>query len=587
MIKFYNFCFFSYLYLLNFVSGIDEKNILSNHNVSLTRNSKSVDHSSSTTSKGSEYFYKNFRINKNSIIKTHDSRSLGAKYLNETELSSNDECLSWCWNTTNCNLAVFEEKTRGSCYLFDCGSLQDFKCRFASHAFYTSSILQTNRNSFLLNEWKSQTSQENELVGLKEKPQHIINDGGIVTSQTIDSIKLDTTTASIAKVSKCRHYQFECRNNSECIAIYNVCDGIAQCSDGSDESIELECHKSRLNNNQQHIIDNNIVHTMSNDPVSLQNTIDNNNNNNGSHIQTNPIQNRGILPSNYILSSPSSSFHNPNIQNSKSVPYSNINFNYPKSINDKQQQVLDENSLPSPRNHIQGDYNEYNNNNNNIWGSNWNQYSLPEKQLDKSLSSSINDDQQQQQQQLQQLQSNVKVEPIYWPSFKYQQNIPQENFLQSHSLSSTSNDIVAPYFLPNSLSLMDDNSRTKLDYTQQLQQPKSSSIVLQQQQQQQPFSPYRIANTQKQLLQQQQQHSLSNEFKNNLPLSIGNKSSQQQQQNGRETNSAVIALTLGLLITCILIVIVGCRMKTFKKRIARRGRSLAHDSDYLINGMYL
>ncbi|KAH9422111.1 AP-2 complex subunit sigma [Dermatophagoides pteronyssinus] len=620
--------------LIPSIYGIDEKNILSNHNESLTRNSKSVDHSSSssTTSKGSEYFYKNFRINKNSIIKTHDSRSLGAKYLNETELSSNDECLSWCWNTTNCNLAVFEEKTRGSCYLFDCGSLQDFKCRFASHAFYTSSILQTNRNSFLLNEWKSQTSQENELVGLKEKPQHIINDGGIVTSQTIDSIKLDTTTASIAKVSKCRHYQFECRNNSECIAIYNVCDGIAQCSDGSDESIELECHKSRLNNNQQHIIDNNIVHTMSNDPVSLQNTIDNNNNNNGSHIQTNPIQNRGILPSNYILSSSSSSFHNPNIQNSKSVPYSNINFNYPKSINDKQQQqqVLDENSLPSPRNHIQGDYNEYNsNNNNNIWGPNWNQYSLPEKQLEKSLSSSINDDQQQQQQQqLQQLQSNVKVEPIYWPSFKYQQNIPQENFLQSH------------HYHQHRMIF-----RTKLDYAQQLQQPKSSSSILLQQQQ--PFSPYRIANTQKQLLQQQQQqHSLSNEFKNNLPLSIGNKfndtlkindnvkqqsndkidipktnlkysnimsnekmsiknhqpstnniiaisymhdrqASQQQQQNGRETNSAVIALTLGLLITCILIVIVGCRMKTFKKRIARRGRSLAHDSDYLINGMYL
>lgn len=97
------------------------------------------------------------------------------------------------------NLCFFCLQTRGSCYLFDCGSLQDFKCRFASHAFYTSSILQTNRNSFLLNEWKSQTSQENELVGLKEKPQHIINDGGIVTSQTIDSIKLDTTTASIAK----------------------------------------------------------------------------------------------------------------------------------------------------------------------------------------------------------------------------------------------------------------------------------------------------------------------------------------------------------------------------------------------------
>lgn len=59
------------------------------------------------------------------------------------------------------------------------------------------------------------------------------------------------------------------------------------------------------------------------------------------------------------------------------------------------------------------------------------------------------------------------------------------------------------------------------------------------------------------------------------------------QQGGRETNSAVIALTLGLCITALLVVLVGCRMKSIKRRIARRGRTLAHDSDYLVNGMYL
>jgi hypothetical protein len=59
------------------------------------------------------------------------------------------------------------------------------------------------------------------------------------------------------------------------------------------------------------------------------------------------------------------------------------------------------------------------------------------------------------------------------------------------------------------------------------------------------------------------------------------------QQSGRETNSAVIALSLGLLVTALLIVLVGCRMKSFKRKIARRGRTLAHDADYLVNGMYL
>lgn len=35
---------------------------------------------------------------------------------------------------------------------------------------------------------------------------------------------------------KCRRDQFECRSNGECIAIYNACDGIQQCADGSDEA---------------------------------------------------------------------------------------------------------------------------------------------------------------------------------------------------------------------------------------------------------------------------------------------------------------------------------------------------------------
>ncbi|RZC38036.1 Ldl recept a domain containing protein, partial [Asbolus verrucosus] len=43
---------------------------------------------------------------------------------------------------------------------------------------------------------------------------------------------------------KCSRYQFECRSTSECIAIYNACDGIPQCADGSDEAPELGCPDS-------------------------------------------------------------------------------------------------------------------------------------------------------------------------------------------------------------------------------------------------------------------------------------------------------------------------------------------------------
>lgn len=59
------------------------------------------------------------------------------------------------------------------------------------------------------------------------------------------------------------------------------------------------------------------------------------------------------------------------------------------------------------------------------------------------------------------------------------------------------------------------------------------------------------------------------------------------RQPGRDTNSAVIALVLGLMITGMLVALVMYRMKYIRRKIARRGRNLAHDADYLVNGMYL
>ena len=50
---------------------------------------------------------------------------------------------------------------------------------------------------------------------------------------------------------------------------------------------------------------------------------------------------------------------------------------------------------------------------------------------------------------------------------------------------------------------------------------------------------------------------------------------------------AIVALALGLAITAILLVFVGCRLRNVKRRL-RRGRPLnSNEADYLVNGMYL
>ena len=49
----------------------------------------------------------------------------------------------------------------------------------------------------------------------------------------------------------------------------------------------------------------------------------------------------------------------------------------------------------------------------------------------------------------------------------------------------------------------------------------------------------------------------------------------------------VLALSLGLAITLLMLIFVGCRLRTVKRRL-RKGRALnSNEADYLINGIYL
>lgn len=189
----------------------------------------------------------NFDIHKDKIIRTQDSQKMGAKYLNEIDLGSREECLRLCCETDNCDVFVYEDKSSGSCYLFHCGPPEDFKCKFTHHVNYSSAVLAVNRHLPDLESQIKLTKHEQDLNKLRKtdaENEHTllspskeqITTTTVKSNEVVPNTKTDTPTEK-----KCSRYQFECRSTKECIAIYNACDGIPQCADGSDEAVELGC----------------------------------------------------------------------------------------------------------------------------------------------------------------------------------------------------------------------------------------------------------------------------------------------------------------------------------------------------------
>nr|XP_033321214.1 uncharacterized protein LOC117217604 [Megalopta genalis] len=187
-----------------------------------------------------------FDIHGDKIIRTYESCDRGAKYLNGTEVDSKEDCLKFCCDTVDCDVFIFEEKKPGTCYLFQCGPLHDFKCKFTSHANYSSAVRTkyNTQNSAQLEEEIRISQQEHELKSLR----NLAESAPVEYSYTEPSIKLIATVAPKLSLTTqppikpaCSRNQYECRTSGDCIAVYNVCDGIPQCPDGSDEAPALIC----------------------------------------------------------------------------------------------------------------------------------------------------------------------------------------------------------------------------------------------------------------------------------------------------------------------------------------------------------
>lgn len=221
----------------------------------------------------------------NSIIKTKDSLDAGATFIAAPTVQSDKECEKECCKEKSCNTAVLKIKGGHgddlACYLFDCKSPN--RCVFTSHPGFTvldfsyardldphahdlDQLAMTSASTLpSTTSTTTTTTAATTTVAKAVRPQGSKSaDLFSECHQTSDC--RDQNTDCLAGYCVCQQgyhvvemqcrrdcnqeLEFECSNKgsplfSECIAVYDYCDGIAQCSDGSDESSCLENSKHK------------------------------------------------------------------------------------------------------------------------------------------------------------------------------------------------------------------------------------------------------------------------------------------------------------------------------------------------------
>ncbi|XP_053692483.1 uncharacterized protein LOC128740929 [Sabethes cyaneus] len=602
-----------------------------------------------------------FDVHLNTIIRTEESRSMGAKFLDDADVNSREQCLRLCCETQNCDVFVFEEKNQGTCFLFQCGPPTDFHCKFTRHSNYTSAVLKIPSVEQppppLVNQIHSLTAQpapvaklsqhELELVNLKAPKPQVKSDGttlipplGIQLGQ-----QPTTTTTTTTTPSQCGHYEFPC-HSGECIAVYNACDGIPQCADGSDEG--PECRRPPPIKSFQ--------------PISVQQQQPQQQQQQQQQLQ--PALNSMLLPNAPMFPSDFQQQPDRRAQQEQQKMAHQMPHNredpmtapkpWPRPLADPQNGYLDapdsrifnhksglqlasnqmtssqyQDSLPDtsyvpniPRN---GPYLPLQNNyqssaqqwtdprlsapQRTLWP---NQPQLPQEQYVQPPPQHQPDAVQpppmqapaqiipsQQQQQQQQIQTAPEVDP----------NLTGADLTKQPKLDTAPPSPKKPSE-PHGKSTK--SSEEYESYDEQYQESKSSSEQAENDEKQEP-PPQQQQQKKKQHKHHNKQHGEEHKKKNK-----SGKSSKKDKAIADEhppapvhehlkmlrndleieftdhdrlaerPGGAVLSLTLGAILTAALAIMIGCRMKVARRRIRRQGKSsYAHDADFLVNGMYL
>ena len=220
------------------------------------------------------------------IIRTKDSINNGATFLNaSSNIGSAMQCRDWCCEYESkkgdflqkCNVAVYQlhqVDNKARCFLFDCYSshTRNFSCVFSTNAGFTSFKQAPSKV-------KEADNQVEELENVAKTTPHLTTSTMQTTTTTSAITRTTTTTATTTSSTtttaptttlttfystasshanhisskyecekvKCKRMEWQCDNKC-CIPIYNVCDQMSHCSDGSDE---LGCPTT--NNTSEHV----------------------------------------------------------------------------------------------------------------------------------------------------------------------------------------------------------------------------------------------------------------------------------------------------------------------------------------------
>ncbi|XP_026476596.1 uncharacterized protein LOC113382457 [Ctenocephalides felis] len=528
-----------------------------------------------------------FDVHTDKIIRTEESTAMGAQFVDETELSTREQCLELCCETTRCDVFVYEEKNPGSCYMFHCGPPDDFRCKFSRHANYSSAVLTTPRQQLkqevqrqLMAEAAQQASQrhmsqhEQELANLRSRIASVSENRHVTSKAPIEEkINISTTAPSkpipAAKnaAQHCSEYQFSC-HSGECIAVYNACDGIPQCIDGSDEAAELRCPPlpTPIPQNSAPVQSQPTLPKPILPIVPYDKPLSNVYNQGESNIAVvSDLQEGHVAHSNWI----------PHSSNDHPYDIDGRAFNHQNSFQSIASQYVDPQTDKVRQNLAYREPSEVYRNHPGGGGVDvWQLEHLQQKQVG------------QQNPWLANRQQSILIPTLN--DLPKQNQPPQwhQEWIQQNGQVPIPLDVTAHITGKKEPHLIASPDRSEAKTTESKHMPhkheenKEEYVDIEEQQKQ----PKKVESIHK-ITPASHDHEDSDKKGSNPEQSPW---ADELGGEAERPGGAVLSLTLGVCITAALAVLIGCRLRLVKRRVRRHGKSAhAHDPDYLVNGMYL